>query len=198
MALGGVQAGYKNSLYLYAAGNNPDWDSSFEEWLAELTTGLELAMEGSMEDTISDYEERSDCSQEEEQSEPYSKRKKEWEEILEEAKVVEAMLRQMMENGLGQQKEEEKAPKKQKKEELDNDFSLEGVPLTDEGKSRNNAKTKESGGNSQFLKTDSGHGAEYWNLANGGRKVLVMQHPNIFCLTCEIQCDKKKQWKVMV
>lgn len=196
MALGGVQAGYKNSLYLYAAENNPDWDSSFKEWLAELTTELELALEGSMEDTISDSEGETEDFQNEEQTEAYSARKKEWEEILEEANVVEAMLRQMMENGLGQQKEEEKAPKKQKKEELDNDFSLEGVPLTDEGKSRNNAKTKESGGNSQFLKTDSGHGAEYWNLANGGRKVLVMQHPNIFCLTCEIQCDKKKEWKI--
>ena len=195
MALGVVQAGYKNSLYMYAAGNNPEWDSSFEEWLAELTTGLELAMEGNKEDMVTDSEEGTECSQEDEQTEAYSARKKEWEEVLEQANMVEAMLRQMMENGLGQQKEEEKTPEKQKDEEPDNDFTLEGIPLTAEGKNHDSAKTEESGGNSQFYQTDSGHGAEYLNLFNGGKQVLIKQRHTI-CLTCETQCDRKKQWKI--
>lgn len=189
MALGIVQAGYKGSLYMYTAGNNPDWENSFEEWLAELTTELELALEGSTEDTVADSEEEMDCA------ETYSERKKEWEDQLEQATVVEAMLRQALENGLGQQKEEEKPPQKQE-EETDNEFFPEGIPMPAEGKSRNNAEPVGEKGNAQFLQTDSEHGAEYLNLANGGRRTLLQQLRTI-CLTCETDCDRKKQWKIM-
>lgn len=194
MALGIVQAGYKNSLCMYAAEKNPAWDSSFEEWLAELTTGLELALEGSMEDTISDSEEGVESQPEEGQTEAYSERKKEWEEVLEQAKVVEAMLRQMLEHGLGQQKEEEKTPPKQEAEEPDNDFSLEGVPMMAEGRSNNSTNPAEYAGNSQFLRTDSGTDAEYLNL--GGRKIASALQQRLLCLTCETDCDQKKQWKI--
>ena len=191
MALGIVQAGYKNSLYLYAAGKNPEWDSSFEEWLAELTTGLELALEGSMEDTVTDSEEGENSPTEDGQADAYSERKKEWEEVLEQANVVEAMLRQMMENGLGQQKEEEKPPQKPE-EETDNDFSLDGIPVLEEGKCHDRTKTEDSGGNSQFLQKDAGHGAEYLSLANGGRKAALQQQMRAICLTCETPCRHKK------
>ncbi len=197
MAPGGVHAGYRNSLYMYQADKNPDLEDSFEEWLLELTTGLELALEGNTEECISDSEEGGDCLSEDGQSEVYSARKKEWEEILEQAKVVEAMLRQALENGLGQQKEEEKTPQKQKEEEHDNDFSLEGVPMPAEGKSKGSAKTKETAaGNSKSLQAKAGRNAEYLHLANGGRKTAKKTLSRSFCLTCETPCDQKKQWKI--
>jgi len=197
MALGIVQAGYKNSLYVYAAGKTSDSEYSYAELLAELTTELELALEGSMEDTVTDSEEGADNPPDDGQTESYSARKKEWEEQLDQATVVEAMLRQALENGLGQQKEEEQTPQKQKKEETDNDFSLEGVPMMAEGKSKRSAEPEKSAGNAQFLQTDSGHGAEHWNLGNGGRTVSVKQQLRIICLTCETECDQKKQWKII-
>ena len=195
MAPGGVHAGYKNSLYLYTAEINSGLDCSFEEWLAELTTGLELAMERGMEDNtednISDFEEGA-----EEQTEAYSARKKEWEEILEQAEMVEAMLRQALENGLGQQKEEERKPAKKPEEELDNDFTLEGSLAAAEGKSRSSAEAFNGAGNSQFLETKAGTGAEYLNLNYGGRKEPEAFPFLTICLTCETECDRKKQWKI--
>jgi len=104
MAPGGVHAGYKNSLYVYAAEKNPTSEDSFEEWLVELTTGLEMALEGNTEDADDLPEEH---------KEAYSSRKKDWEEVLEQATVAEVMLRQALENGLGQQEEEEKNRQKQ-------------------------------------------------------------------------------------
>ena len=196
MALEIVQAGYKNSLYLYAAGNNADSENSYAEWLAELTTELELALEGSTGDTVPDSEEGADKPSEDGQTESYLTRKKEWEEQLEQATVVEAMLKQALENGLGQQKEEEKPPQKQKEEETDNDFSLEGIPMMVEGKSKNSTETVTSAGNAQFLHTGSGHGAEHFSQTNGGRTVLAKQQQRLICLTCEIECDRKKQWKI--
>lgn len=196
MALGIVQAGYRSSLYVYTAENNPDWESSFEEWLAELTTGLELAMEDSMGDTVPDSEDGADGAQEDGQTEAYSARKKEWEEQLEQATVVEAMLRQALENGLGQQKEEDQKPQKKKEEEPDNDFSLEGLPMMMEGKGRSCQASPEHAGSSQFLQNDSGYGAEYFNLGNGGREVPAKQQLRVLCLTCETECDRKKQWKI--
>ena len=105
------------------------------------------------------------------------------------------MLRQALENGLGQQKEEQpKTPKKLKKEELDNEFDLEGVPVTAQGKSKSGIESSGLSGNSQFLQTNMGHGAEYYSLANGGRKHCKKIHT--ICLTCETDCDQKKQWKI--
>lgn len=194
MAPGGVHAGYKNSLYLYQAEKNPDSEGSFEEWLLELTTGLELALEGNTEDTISDSEEGTDNCLDEEQKEAYSARKKDWEEVLEQATAVEAMLRQALGNGLGQQKEEEKTPQKKKEKEQDNDFSLEGVPMPAEGKSKSRAKTKESSaGGSKSFQTNSGNNAEYLHLANGGRNRAKDVPIRTLCLTCETPCNQKKQ-----
>lgn len=193
MAPGGVHAGYKNSLYMYAAEKSSDLEENFEEWLVELTTGLELALEGNMEDTVPDSEEGAEGMSDDGPTEAYSARKKEWEEILQEAEVVEAMLRQTLENGLGQQKEEEKTSQKQKEEECDNDFSLEGVPMPVEGKSKSSTKTKEtSAGNSKALQTNTGSTAEYLHLANGGRKKTKVVPLRTICLTCETPCDRKK------
>lgn len=196
MALGIVQAGYKPSLYLYPAGTRLESESFYEEWLAELTTELELALEDGMKEELSDFDTGEDSMEDDGKKEAYSNRKKEWEELLEKATVVEAMLRQALENGLGQQKEEEKTPEKQKEEETDNDFSLEGIPMTPEGKRRSNAEASESAGNSQFLQTDSGYGAEYFNMGAGGSIVSMKQQMRVLCLTCETECDRKKQWKI--
>ena len=193
MAPGGVHAGYKNSLSMYAAEKKSDLEGSFEEWLVELTTGLELALEGNTGDNISESEEGEDNLADEEQKETYSARKKDWEEVLEQAEVVEAMLRQALGNGLGQQKEEEKTPQKKKEEECDNDFSLEGVPMPAEGKSKGN-KVKPndfSAGGSKSFQTNSGNNAEYLHLANGGRKQANIALLRTICLTCEIPCDQK-------
>ena len=190
MAPGGVHAGYKNSLYMYAAEKKSDLEGSFEEWLVELTTGLELALEGNTGDNISESEE--DNLVDEEQKEAYSARKKDWEEVLEQAEVVEAMLRQALGNGLGQQKEEEKTPQKQKEEEQDNDFSLEGVPVPAEGKSKSAGETKETfAGGSNSFQTNKGNNAEYLHLANGGRKKARVVPLRTICLTCETPCDQK-------
>jgi len=167
MALGIVQTGYKSSLYLYAAGKTSDLECSYAELLAELTTELELALEGNMEETVKDSEEGEDTPSEDGQSESYSARKKEWEEQLDQATVVEAMLRQALENGLGQHKEEEKTPQKQKEEETDNDFSLDGIPIGIEGKSKSSAMSADFAGSSIFLSTNSGSGAEYLGLSGG-------------------------------
>lgn len=195
MAPGGVHAGYKNSLYMYAAEKKSALEGSFEEWLVELTTGLELALEGNTGDNISQSEDGADNLADEEQKEAYSARKKDWEEVLEQAEVVEAMLRQALGNGLGQQKEEEKTPQKKKEEECDNDFSLEGVPMPAEGKSKgNNVKSNNpSAGGSKSFQTNSGNNAEYLHLENGGRKKADMAPLRTICLTCETPCDQKKQ-----
>ena len=195
MAPGGVHAGYKNSLYMYAAEKKSALEGSFEEWLVELTTGLELALEGNTGDNISQSEDGEDNLADEEQKEAYSARKKDWEEVLEQAEVVEAMLRQALGNGLGQQKDEEKTPQKKKEEECDNDFSLEGVPMPAEGKSKgNNVKSNNpSAGGSKSFQTNSGNNAEYLHLANGGRKKEKAVPVRSICLTCETPCDQKKQ-----
>lgn len=192
MALGIVQNVCKNSLYLYAEGKSFDQDCSYAELLAELTTELELALEDSKEGTATDFGEETDSPSEEGKADSYSTRKKEWEEQLEKAMVVEAMLRQALENGLGQQKEEQPTPQKQEEEEADNDFSLEGVPMMVEGKSKSSPEASEDAGNSKFLQTTSGHGEEYFSPSNGGRKVLVKPQLRMICLTCEIECDRKK------
>ena len=193
MAPGGVHAGYKNSLYMYAAEKKSALEGSFEEWLVELTTGLELALEGNTGDNISQSEDGEDNLAEEEQKEAYSARKKDWEEVLEQAEVVGAMLRQALGNGLGQQKDEEKTPQKKKEEECDNDFSLEGVPMPAEGKSKgNNVKSNNpSAGGSKSFQTNSGNNAEYLHLANGGRKKEKAVPVRSICLTCETPCDSK-------
>jgi len=195
MALGGVHAGYKNSLYMYQADKNSDLDESFEEWLVELTTELELALEGNMEDNSLNSNEGTDDPPKDGPTEAYSARKKEWEEILEQAKVVEAMLRQALENGLGQQKEEQqKPPKRLKEEELDNEFELEGIPVTVEGTTKPSKESSDFAGNSQFLQTNTGHGAEYFSPGSGSRKYC--EKVRTICLTCETDCDQKKQWKI--
>ena len=86
--------------------------------LAELTTGLELALEGSMEDNVPDSEDGADNLLDEEQKEAYSARKKDWEEVLEQAKVVEAMLRQALENGLGSRRKKRNHRKRKRKKNV--------------------------------------------------------------------------------
>lgn len=190
MALGTVQTGYKNSLYLYPAWSKEESDFDYAELLAELTTELELAGKDGEEETVTE-EDREDS----EQTEAQLDRKKEWEELLEQSVNLEGMLRQMLENGLGQQKEEPKEqPKKKKEEEPDNEFQLMGVPVAAEGKSRSSPECQALLGNSQFLQTNTGTGAEYWSPSNGARQQCTGCHT--ICLTCETECERKKQWKI--
>lgn len=196
MALGMVQAGYKNSLYWYTAGICLESECSYEEWLAELTTELELALEGGAEEEITDSDNGADSLEEDKTTESYSNRKKEWEELLDQAKVVDAMLRQMMENGLGQQKEEQQnLPKKRKTEELDNEFEMAGISMAADGKSKSSIESQGLSGNSKSLQTNTGHGAEYFSRTNGGRQLCERSH--VICLTCETECDRKKLWKIV-
>lgn len=193
MALGIVQAGYRISLCMYAAQCLPESENSYEELLAELTTGLELAYQGEDEEPVTDEE----AGEENRQPETLSnRRKEEWEELLEQSIVVEAMLRQMLENGLGQQKEEQQKPlKKNQEEEPDNDFNFEGIPAAEEGRHKDSSEAeKQLPGNSEFLQTNRGKGSEYWSPSGAGRKQKIQQRT--ICLTCETECDQKKQWKI--
>ena len=190
MALGTVQAGYGNSLCAYSVFFKGESDISYADLLAELTTELELAGKSGDEEPVLE-----DSGEDSETSGPHLDRKKEWEELLEQSISLEAMLRQMLENGLGQQKEEQqKPPKKQEKEELDNEFQMNGIPMNMEGKSRSESEDFEPAGTSKSLQTNTGHGAEYFSLANGDRQYCERSHA--ICLTCETECEKKKQWKI--
>lgn len=189
MALGMVQAGYAKSLYAYAAQLKSESEASFDDWLAELTTELELACKDGNEESVS--EER--LNDDSEQTEAYSERKKEWEELLEESIVVEVMLRQMLENGLGQREEtQQEKPEKKRQEEPDNEFCFSGIPEV-MGRTKNTLEYPTLPGNSEFLQWNAGQGAEHWSQTNAGRQ-SVRSH--IVCLTCETECNRKKQWKI--
>lgn len=190
MALGTVQAGYGNSLCAYSAYFKEESDISYADLLAELTTELELAMKEEEKESVMEEETGADS----EQTEPHSNRKKEWEELLEQSVVLEAMLRQMLENGLGQQKEEQqKQSEKKKEEELDNDFDLLGVSVSEEGRHKKELEHSEFPGNSEFLRSKSGGGSEYFSPSAAGRQKPQL---HVICLTCEVECDLKKQWKI--
>lgn len=193
MALGIVQAGYRNSLCMYAAQFLPESEISYEELLAELTTGLELAYQGEDEEPVTDEE----AGEENRQPEILSnKRKEEWEEILEQSVVVEVMLRQMLENGLGQKDASgQEPPKKNSPENLDNDFDMGELLAVTEGKSKNSSERTEMPGNSEFLQTNSGNGAEYFSPSGAGRRQKLPSR--IICLTCETECERKKQWNII-
>jgi len=194
MALGIVQAGYKNSLYLYTAGTRLESEISYAEWLAELTTELELALESGTEDEVSDFETGEDNMEDDGTTEAYSNRKKEWEELLKQATVVEAMLRQMLENGLGQKKEEQqKPPEQQEEKETDNDFDLMGLPAVVEGRHKDSLEHTDFSGNSELRSKNSGKGSEYFSPSASGRQTPQV---HAICLTCELDCDRKKQWKI--
>ena len=191
MALEMVQTGYGKSLYAYAAHLKTESEASYDEWLAELTTELELACKDGEEEPLTDENSGADS----EETEVYSGRKKEWEEQLEESIVVEVMLRQMLENGLGQREEsQQENSKKNRPEELDNDFNLTGIPDMAEGKIKKDSEHMMMPGNSKFLQNNSGEGAEYWSQTNAGRQ---SRQSHIMCLTCETKCDRKKQWKIL-
>ena len=191
MALGAVQPGYRNSLYIYPAKNKTESEQSYEEWLAELTTGLELALESENDESVLEENTEEDS----EQTEAHSGLKKDWEEQLEQTDAVDAILRQMLEHGLGQQKEEQQEKKEEPApENLDNEFDLAGIPAASEGKSKDSPEYMERSGNSQFLQSNAGEGAEYWNPSNSGRRQGV--RPHTICLFCETECDRKKQWKI--
>ena len=195
MALRIVQAGYKTSLYLYAAGIHPETELSYAELLAELTTELELALEGGGEGNVTDSGEGQNYSEDTENREAYSNRKREWEELLEQSVVLEAMLRQMLEYGPEQQKEEQQKQSEHKdKKEPDNEFELTGFPDTSEGKPKNSRQYTDYHGDSEFLQQNAGNGGEYFSPSAAGRQSMLQR---LICLTCQIECDRKRQWKIM-
>ncbi len=189
MALGMVQTGYGNSLCAYSVHFRTESDMTYAELLTELTTELELAFRDEGE-TVTDDGTGEDSNQ----TESHSDRKKEWEELLEQSILLEAMLRQMLENGLGQHKEEQKEEKKQEKAELDNEFHMDGVPTAADSKSRSRAKSFGLPGNSEFLQTGGSIGSEYFSPSGAGRRQKLQLRT--ICLTCETECDQKKQWKI--
>ena len=191
MALGMVQTGYGKTLYLYTAKEKTESEVSYEDWLAELTTELELAWEGGNEDTVTEENEEDGS----EEKNPYSERKKEWEELLEESMVVEAMLRQMLENGLGQREEMQQEKRKKNSKEPDNEFDFATISAEEEGRHKGNDVLSEFSGNSQFFQQSAGNGSEFFSPSAAGRSQKEELH--IMCLTCETQCDKKKQWKII-
>ncbi len=190
MALGMVQTGCRNSLYICPGKIRSETDRFYSEWLAELTTELELALESGTEDSVTDE----NTGEEDGQREDGSCLKEEWKEFLEQADAVDAIVRQMLEHGLGQQKEEKQSQDENQPENLDNDFDMMGIPATSEAKSKDELSNTENPGNSQFFQSNSGQGAEYWNSSNLGRRQVA--EPHIFCLFCETECDRKKKWKI--
>lgn len=191
MALGAVQTGYRNSLYTYPAQHREELERSYEEWLAELTTELELALENDNNDSFFDEKTEEDS----EQTDSHSGVKKEWEELLEGTDAVDVILRQMLENGLGQRKEEQQErQEKSSLDNLDNDFDMTGILATSEGKSKDSLEHMESPGNSEHLQSNAGTGAEYWNPSNPGRRQGAVSH--MICLFCETECIMKKHWKI--
>ena len=194
MALGIVQAGYKSSLYLYAAGIRPETEVSYADLLAELTTELELALDGGGEDTVTDFGEEADSLDEFEKKEAYANRKKEWEELLEQSVVLEVMLRQMLEYGPEQQKEEKKKQSEnEEKKETDNEFELAGFPDSSEGRQKNSRQYTDYHGDSEFLQHAAGNSAEYFSPSAADRQSRLQR---LICLTCQTECDWKKQWKL--
>lgn len=190
MALGTVQTGYRNSLYTYPERVKTEQERSYAEWLAELTTELELALEGGTEESVTD-----DSTEEDEpQKKAHSCLKREWEELLEQVDAVDAILRQMLEQGLGKEKEEQQPQEEKHPENLDNDLDMAGITADSEGKSKQTSEYSERSGNSEFLQTNSGSGAEYWNSSNSVKRHST--RPHTICLTCETECERKKQWKI--
>ncbi len=190
MALGTVQTGYRNSLCMYSVYFREESDISYADLLAELTTELELAFGDGDEEPVSEND-----WEDSEQTEALLDRKKEWEELLEQSVVLEVMLRQMLENGLGQRnKEQEANPKKQEAEELDNDFELSGIPEVYEGRQKDSRKqVTDYHGDSEFLQNNAGSGSEYFSPSAAGRQSVQYR---TMCLTCQTECDRKKQWKI--
>lgn len=189
MALGMVQPGYGNSLY-----QCPEWwkteaTSDYAELLAKLTTELELVFRNSEEPSSSEEEQSNfrpkECRQE---------KKKDWAEVLKQSVVLDVMLRQMIENGLGQQKKEpQEKPKKWKTEALDNEFHWNGILTCEEGRLKENAELSKWCGNSEFLSEKKGEGAEYFAPSGGGRQQKLPF--GILCLTCETECERKAHRK---
>lgn len=190
MALGMVQTGYRSSLYQCPVGWKTEGTSDYTRLLAELTTELELEFKDSGEASTSEEEE---CNSG--QKEYRQVRKKGWEEVLKQSVVLDVMLRQMIENGLGQQKKEQQEnPKKWKTEELDNEVHWDGSSALEAGHREENTELSQWRGNSEFLSETTGNGREYFSPSAGGRK----QKPgiSILCLTCETECERKRQWKI--
>lgn len=187
MALGTVQAGYGNSLCAYSMYFKAESEVSYADLLAELTGSLDLALKGGEEEPVTEE----GTGEDSEQAEAHSNRKKEWEKLLEQSIVLEAMLRQMMEHGLGQQKEEQQnQQKKNPEDEPDNDFDLFGIPADAEGRHKAVSEYSDFPGNSEFLRNSSDNGSEYFSPSAAGRQKSQLR---TICLTCQTECDRKKQ-----
>jgi len=190
VALGTVQTGYGNSLCAYSVYFRAEFDLSYADLLAELTTELELACRSGDEEPVMEE----GAGEDSEQEEIHSERKKEWEELLEQSVALDAMLRQMLEHGLGQQKEEQERQPEKKPQEPDNDFELSGVLAeTLEGRQKDCSQYTDYHGNSEFLQQNGGNGSEYFSPSAAGRQSIQQR---LICLTCQTECDQKKQWKI--
>jgi len=74
---------------------------------------------------------------------------------------------------------------------LSNDFDEDGFLNYFEGKQKNTDEALERVGNSEFLQSNRGRWAEYINpLGSGSAKRRYLHR---ICLTCEVECDRKKR-----
>lgn len=74
---------------------------------------------------------------------------------------------------------------------LDNDFEADGFVAYFEGKQKNTADTSLDLGNSEYLQTNAGRWAAYINpLGSGSAKRKYLHR---ICLTCEVECDRKRR-----
>lgn len=188
MALEMVQPGNRNSLYQCPLWWKTETTAEYTELLTKLTAEMEQAFQGRDGEPVPE----NSRSRAEEKSCP-PERKKEWEEVFKHSIVLEVMLRQLLENGLGQHRErQQEKNKRHTPAELDNEFYLYGIAAQTEGKQKNN-ESQEEKGNSEFLSEKTGNGAEYFSPSGGGRQ--QKRNYGILCLTCETQCEQKNQWK---
>lgn len=188
MALEMVQPGYRTSLYPCPLWWKTEETAEYQELLANLTKELEQTFQGRDEEPAP---ENSRSKTEEKSYLP--ERKKEWEEVFKHSIVLEVLLRQLLENGLGQHREKQQEKSKRHiRAELDNEFSLTGLTALTEGKQKNSELNEEKG-NSEFLSGKTGDGSEYFSPSGGGRKQKLTY--SIWCLTCETECERKKHWK---
>lgn len=74
---------------------------------------------------------------------------------------------------------------------LDNAFDEEGFVAYFEGRQKNTGDASLEPGNSEFLQTNTGRWAEYINpLGSGSAKRKYLHR---ICLTCEVECDRKRR-----
>lgn len=170
MALGMVQVGYGKSLYMYPAHGKTEVGSNYEEFLAELSTELELALEGNSGDAVQE-----ENTEESEQEEMPPKEKKEWEELLEQSDAVTAVLQELLDEETGQQKEDAKEQQQKAEEDFETVNAGEDEQMLVSEYTRCSCKEE-----------NSGEIVDYF---------ILYTEKGIFCKRTEKEISGKEKWK---